>query len=120
VIASEVGDRRGEGAALGNLGNRYAELGEPRRAIELFEQALAIFREVGDRRGEGEVLHNLSAAYQRVVDLPAAIQTAEASLTMREEIEVPRVADTRAQLDDLRVQLGQAVSPAAPGDELPP
>ena len=30
-IAREIGDRRGEGAALGNLGNAYADLGEPAR-----------------------------------------------------------------------------------------
>jgi hypothetical protein len=29
----EIGDRRAEGAALGNLGLAWADLGEPRRAI---------------------------------------------------------------------------------------
>ena len=37
---------------LGNLGNCYADLGETRRAIELYEQALAIAREIGDRAAE--------------------------------------------------------------------
>jgi len=45
--------RRGEGADLGNLGAAYADLGEPRRAIEYYEAALAIARAIGDRRGEG-------------------------------------------------------------------
>ena len=34
-----LGDRRGEGNALGNLGNAWADLGEPRRAIELLRAA---------------------------------------------------------------------------------
>ena len=42
-----------KGNDLGNLGIAYADLGEARRAIEYYEQALAIAREIGDRRGEG-------------------------------------------------------------------
>ena len=53
AIAREIGDRRGEGTALGNLGLAYAALGDARKAIEYYEQALAIAREIGDRRGEG-------------------------------------------------------------------
>ncbi len=52
VIDREIGDRRGEGADLGNLGIAYADLGETRQAIEFYEQALVIAREIGDRRGE--------------------------------------------------------------------
>ena len=54
-ISRKIGDRRGEGADLGNLGNAYAGLGETRKAIEYHEQALAISREIGDRRGEGNL-----------------------------------------------------------------
>ena len=54
LIDREIGDRRGEGAALGNLGIAYATLGETRRAIKFFEQTLFIDREIGDRRGEGK------------------------------------------------------------------
>ena len=54
AIAREIGDRRGEGADLGNLGNAYADLGQVERAIDSYEQALAIAREIGDRRGEGD------------------------------------------------------------------
>jgi tetratricopeptide (TPR) repeat protein len=56
-----LGDRRGEGADLGTLGNAYSALGEVARAIEYYEQALQIAREIGDRRGEGNRLGNLRA-----------------------------------------------------------
>ena len=46
VIAREIGDRRGEGARLGNLGIAYARLGETRKAIDLFEQAIQIGQEI--------------------------------------------------------------------------
>ncbi|MBC7259162.1 MAG: tetratricopeptide repeat-containing protein, partial [Chloroflexi bacterium] len=61
-IHREIGDRRGEGNALGNLGLAYAALGDPRRAIAFYEQALEIAREIGDRRGEGADLGNLGPA----------------------------------------------------------
>ncbi|RIK16160.1 MAG: hypothetical protein DCC52_17950, partial [Chloroflexi bacterium] len=44
VIAREIGDRRGEGNALGNLGNAYADLGDARQAIAFYEQHLVIAR----------------------------------------------------------------------------
>ena len=54
LIALEIGDRRGEGADLGNLGLAYADLGETRKAIEYYEKRMVITSEIGDRRGEGE------------------------------------------------------------------
>jgi tetratricopeptide (TPR) repeat protein len=52
-----------KGNDLGNLGNAYAALGDARKAIEFYEQALAIAREIGDRRNEGAWLGNLGLAY---------------------------------------------------------
>jgi tetratricopeptide (TPR) repeat protein len=46
----EVGDRRGEARALGNLGMAYNEMGQIRRAIGYFEKALVVATESGDRR----------------------------------------------------------------------
>lgn len=66
AIVREIGDRRGEGNALGNLGLAYADLGETHRAIQLYEQRLTIAREIGDRRGEGNALGNLGVAYKNL------------------------------------------------------
>ena len=63
-ISREIGDRRGEGADLGNLGNAYSALGEVERAIATFEQALEIDREIGDRRGEAFDSWNLGLLYE--------------------------------------------------------
>ncbi|MBK8615931.1 MAG: tetratricopeptide repeat protein [Anaerolineales bacterium] len=51
-IAREIGDRRGEGAALGNLGIAYKTLGEARKAIEFYEQHLLMNPAMGF--GEGQ------------------------------------------------------------------
>jgi tetratricopeptide (TPR) repeat protein len=86
AAARKIGDRRGEGNALGNLGNAYADLGEPRRAIECFEQVLTIMREIGDRRGEGAELNNLGNAYAALGDTRRAIAHYEQHLVIAREI----------------------------------
>ncbi len=55
--------RRAEGKYLGNLGLAHAGLGEARRAIQYFEEALAIAREIGDRRAEGNHSWNLGLLF---------------------------------------------------------
>ncbi|MFI7448484.1 tetratricopeptide repeat protein [Nonomuraea sp. NPDC049714] len=44
----ELGDRRGEGQALNNLGNALQEVRRFEEAITAHQDAAAIFREVGD------------------------------------------------------------------------
>ena len=51
-IAIEIGDRAGEGAAYGHLGNAYRSLGDHRKAIEYHEKDLKISIEIGDRPEE--------------------------------------------------------------------
>jgi tetratricopeptide (TPR) repeat protein len=86
AAARALGDRRGEGNRLGNLGNRYAELGEPRKAIEHYEQALGIHREIGDRRGEGNDLDNLGTRYAELGEPRKAIGYHEQALGIHREI----------------------------------
>jgi len=84
--AREIGDRQGEGVALGNLGNAYAALGDARKAIEYHEQALVIAREIGDRRGEGAALGNLGLAYADLGDARKAIEYYEQRMVIAREI----------------------------------
>ena len=53
-IATEIGDRGGEGGAYGNLGNAYQSLGDYRKAIEYHEKHLKIATEIGDRAEKEE------------------------------------------------------------------
>ena len=48
VIAREIGDRRDEANALGNLGNAYAAFGELEKAIGYYEQELVIAQAIKD------------------------------------------------------------------------
>jgi len=82
----EIGDRRGEGNRLSNLGIAYRALGETRRAIEYYEQALAIAREIGDRRGEGTDLRGLGIAYANLGEVRRAIEYHEQALAIDRKI----------------------------------
>ncbi|MEZ4673508.1 MAG: tetratricopeptide repeat protein [Caldilineaceae bacterium] len=94
LIAQEAGlnaartmeDRQGEGSWLGNLGLAYAELGQVERAIEYYEQALAISREIGHRQGEGNHLGNLGLAYADLGQVERAIKYYEQALAISREI----------------------------------
>ncbi len=102
AAARRLKKRDYEGADLGNLGNAYADLGETRKAIEFYEQALVIDREIGDRRGEGAALWNMSLSLDKLGERARAIECAEASLKIREEIEDPRAEKVREQLAEWR------------------
>ena len=79
-------NRRAESAALGNLGLAFADLGEPRKAIEFHEQALVIDRKIGDRRGEGQDLGNLGSAYADLGEPRKAIECFEQRLVIAREV----------------------------------
>ena len=86
AITREIGDRAGEGVALGNLGSTYLRLGQYHKAIDLYEQDLAITREIGNRAGEGSALVNLGSAYLKLGQYYKAIDLYEQDLAITREI----------------------------------
>ncbi len=71
-----------DAASKNSLGTCYRMLGEIRRAIDLFEQALAINRTVGDRSGEAVNLGNLGICYYELGQIPRAIDLYEQALAI--------------------------------------
>lgn len=61
--ARRLGRRNFEGVHSSSLGHAYGDLGETRRAIELYRQYLLISRELGDRGAEGDALKSIAASY---------------------------------------------------------
>lgn len=80
-----LGNKKAEGSHLGNLGNRYFDIGEVRKAIEYYKRALVIDRDIGNKSGEGTDLGNLGTSYARLGDLPPAIEYYELALTITRE-----------------------------------
>jgi len=60
TLYREIGDRRGEKAALLYAGLAYFDLEKIDKATADYQQALLIARKLKDRRGEGRILGNLS------------------------------------------------------------
>ena len=74
-IAIEIGDRRGKGAAYGNLGNCYQSLGDYPKSIEYHEKHLKTVKEIGDRGGEGRASGNLGLLTGHSVTLENPLST---------------------------------------------
>ena len=88
AIAREIGDRRGEGNALGNLGNAYRALGDTRRAIEFYEQhwPLRARSEIGAAKAPR--LGNLGNAYTRSGSTAAPSSSTNSNWRLRARSEI--------------------------------
>ncbi|MFH0982870.1 MAG: tetratricopeptide repeat protein, partial [Planctomycetota bacterium] len=102
VIAREIGDRRGEGAALGNLGNAHADLGDARKAIEFYEQQLVIVREIGDRLGESRASWNMGLLLAQQGRHTEAADRMQVLVDYFTEIRHPDAAKRRAEVERIR------------------
>ena len=108
-IFRDLGDRRGESVALGNLGAVYSGFGDSRKAIEFHTQALAIDRAIGNQRGESSALGNLGVAYQDLGDAHEAVKFLEQHLKIAREIGDQRgEANALANLGNAYDELGDA------------
>ncbi len=85
AAARRLGDRGGEGAHLGNLGNAWSDLGEVRKSIEFYTQALVIHKDMGDRLGEGHDLGNLGVAWSVMGEVRKSIGFYEQALAIDKE-----------------------------------
>jgi len=72
LIAHEIGDMRGRGIWLGNLGLVYDDLRQPDKAVELHREAVEIARTLQDRRGLAARLGNVGNSYVSLGDYAAA------------------------------------------------
>jgi tetratricopeptide (TPR) repeat protein len=109
AVARRRGDRRGEGWALGNLGNAFLDLGEARQAISYHKQHLAIEQEIGDRRGAGMALGNLGNAFLDLGEAHRAAAYYEQALVItREEGDRREEGLTLGNLGSAALALGEA------------
>ncbi|OQY52113.1 MAG: hypothetical protein B6247_17800 [Candidatus Parabeggiatoa sp. nov. 2] len=71
---------------LGNIGVVYTKLGDYPKALDFFQQALAIFRDIGDKSGQGKVLTNIGVVYKNLGDYPKALDFFQQALAIFRDI----------------------------------
>ena len=83
----------------------YADLGDAHKAIDYYEQQLAITREIGDRRGEADASWNLSLAYVKADDLERAAELMQIRVSFEREIGHPDAEKDAARLEGILAKL---------------
>jgi len=105
VIDREIGDRRGEGQDLGNLGNAWAALNDPCRAIDYYGQALALAQAIGDRQGEANRCWNLGLLLEQQGELTRAIELMQVQVDFLRAIGHPDAEEADAYVQEIRQRL---------------
>jgi tetratricopeptide (TPR) repeat protein len=105
ALIRDLGDRRGEGMALGNLADVYALQDDFARAIECYEQSLTIRREVGDLRGAASSSWNLGLLLERQGDLERGVAHMQACVDFERETKHPAAEQDAIRLNGLRQRL---------------
>ncbi|HEX4964912.1 MAG TPA: CHAT domain-containing protein [Thermoanaerobaculia bacterium] len=110
-LALERGLRRPyeEGKALNNLGYALHSQGEPRAALDAFEQALEVFERAGEQgRWTARALHNLAEIHSELGDSEAALQSHRQVLALQRALGDPQgAARTLMNLGVLYSNLGE-------------
>lgn len=126
TIARQLGDRLSEGRALYNLGNVYhakgKQLGQKEgpgdysdevkesltKAVDYYQQNLALMRDIGDRSAQGRSCGNLGNTYYLLGDFAAAIEHHQERLRIAREFG-DKAAERRANsnLGNSHIFLGQ-------------
>ncbi len=89
MINRELGNRRNEAIALGNLGSGWLRLGAHVLARQYLEECLRLARSVGDRTTEANALTNLSVLVLRQGDAALALAHAQAAAAIAVEVQSP-------------------------------
>jgi len=91
AIADELGNKRGNGMNLGNIGYVYWNKGDYDKAMDYYERALAIADELGDKHGMGYSLNNIGSVYYYKGDYKNAEEYLEKSLAIQKEIGLKKI-----------------------------
>ncbi|MEU7141043.1 tetratricopeptide repeat protein [Nocardia sp. NPDC046473] len=78
--ADRLGDRVGQANALINLGIVQCHTGK--QPVDLFRQALVLYRATGHRMGEADTLANLGGLYRYIGDYGQAVELLRQALTL--------------------------------------
>ncbi len=85
-ISEEIGDRKGGGTTLNNIGGVYYALGMYQKAIEQYQESLKIREEIGDRGGLQVVSANIGWSYRSLGEFELAFEYFKRSIDLAETL----------------------------------
>ena len=86
-FAERAGDKVGQARALNNLGALAQRIGDPKRAVDLFNEALAVQRAAGNDRDIANSLNNLGFVYSTdLADYTKSLTYHLEALSIRERL----------------------------------
>jgi tetratricopeptide (TPR) repeat protein len=85
-LQGKLSDATLKQTSIGNLGTAYSRIGQVRKAIACYEQALTLAREANNRGGEGVWLGGLGNCYGDLGETRRAIELHEQALAIAREI----------------------------------
>lgn len=88
-LAREIGNKKSEGALLGNIGVFYANTGELQKGLDYFYKKLAIVREIKDREGESHILMNIGAINDWMGNYKNSLKFYKQALEINREFDNP-------------------------------
>lgn len=88
-LSKEIGERTGEGANLGNLGQVYGEFGQLDKSFDYLKQAEKCLQEIGFRFGQLHTFANIARMAKILGNIPQAVQYVEKGLELSRDIEEP-------------------------------
>lgn len=88
-LAREIGNKKSEGIALGNVGVYYANTGNIPEATKLFLEKLAVMKELDDQAQQVGTLSNLGALNDWQGNVPEALKRYGEALRILEKLDDP-------------------------------
>ena len=113
LLAKEKGDKEYQTLFLNLIGIVCRKTGEPRKALEYYQQALKIDKEIGYKRGERIRMANIGNVYYSLSDYQKALEYYKIALKAADELEDIRnqiyyfnnIGAAYRKLDDLQKAL---------------
>jgi len=108
IISRGLNDRRGEEAALANLGMAHAALSQPNTAMPYLQEALALAHRLGDLYGEIIILNNMNDLFVQLGQYDSAVEDRFRVLTLARKIgDRLSMANALRALGDLYRSMGR-------------
>ncbi|TYQ27329.1 tetratricopeptide repeat protein [Pseudanabaena sp. UWO311] len=79
-------ERNIEGDLLFSIGNAYYQISDYQKAIDLFQQSLAIKKQIGDLNGQADSLSNLASVYLAIGQYQKIIDFYQQALAIKRQI----------------------------------